>query len=279
VNPPELDYSAERFQVNVYKVYTDLKLILSDTKNENNPQVINLKDRLEELFAIFSEENGIDDDWSDYNKTRVGLIDNSNSMWYTWFVFELIGMKKTLMSSHLNHYYRQAEDQPIFISTMYNAIRTLSNIELDILEPKIEKISNWIDSKAIVHNLAIADDEKRIELTCSENEAYDYFKQLEDHKKLTATQIDRLIRANFEFGIKEKKTRLIIDIDKSHLSYFVKIFFKKYNWNDKNLINRTSKFLMLNFVMYDEELNNAEKLENFIKNLSKRRPKKYDFQE
>ena len=53
MNPPEIGYTTERFQVNVYEVYLEFKNILSAEENASNPHVINLLGRVEELFKIF----------------------------------------------------------------------------------------------------------------------------------------------------------------------------------------------------------------------------------
>jgi hypothetical protein len=272
----KIGYTTERFQVNVYEVYLEFKNILSAEENVSNPHVINLLSRLEELFTIFCKEYGIEDDWSVYNKKRVGLIDSSNTFWFTWFVFELACFKISKITIHLNSHYNKAEDKSIFLSKMYDSINLLINMELNILEPKIDKISNWIESKEYILELNKASQNKRIKLACDDEVVYDYFNKLVIHEKLTSDQVDKLIRANFEFGIEEKRTPLIIKLDKSHLTYFIKKFFDKHYWNDSKTVINTSIFLMQNFALYNAELNNMDKLRNLRKNLSKGRPAKYE---
>ena len=279
MNPPELGYIAQRFQVNVYEVYLEFKNILSAKENCTNPYVINLMGRLEELYLIFCRENGIEEDFSEYNKKRFGLIDSSNSLWHTWFVFELACIKISKITIHLHSHYKKAEDKAIFLSKMYNSIHLLSEMELSMLEPKIDKISNWIESKELLLELSEANQKKRFKLSCSEDVAYNYFNQLVIHDKLTTDQVDKLIRANFEFGIQEKKTLLIIKLDKSHLNYFIKKFFHNHYWNDNKSAINASIFLMQNFAKYHAELNSVEKQVNFRKNLSKSRPAKYLFED
>lgn len=276
MNPPEIGYTTERFQVNVYEVYLELKNILSAEENASNPHVINLLGRVEELFKIFCKENGIEGDWSEYNKKRVGLIDSSNAFWFTWFVFELACFKISKITIHLNSHYNKAEDKSIFLSKMYDSINLLINMELNILEPKIEKVSNWIEDKKFILERNKASQNKRIKLDCDDEVVYKYFNQLVIHEKLTSEQVDKLIRANFNFGIQENKTKLLIKLPKSHLNYFIKKFFVKYDWrNEKNNIS-TSIFLMENFAKYDAELNSKDKLRNLRKNLSKGRPLTYE---
>lgn len=278
MNPPEIGYTTERFQVNVYEVYLEFKSILSAEENGNKSHAINLLSRLEELFKIFCKENGIEDDWSEYNKKRVGLIDSSNTFWFTWFVFELASFKISKITIHLNRHYNKAEDKSIFLSKMYDSINLLINMELNILEPKIEKISNWIEDKKFILELNKASKNKRITITITDGEqvVYDYFNQLVIHEKLTSDQVDKLIRANFNFGTQENKTKLIIKLPKSHLNYFIKKFFVKYDWRNEYKTRSTSIFLLENFAKYDAELNSKDKLRNLRKNLSKGRPAKYE---
>jgi hypothetical protein len=277
MNPPELNYMTKPFQVNVYIVYLEMIRILTQENKKNNSKVKNLKNRIEELYICFCEENEIDIDCNDYNRRRLGLIDNKNNLWFTWFTFGLACMKSELIYSHLNIHYNKSQDPSTFINTVNNSVRILSNSELYFFEKKILNITNWINSKAIIYHLETEEREKRILPQIEKSAVYAYFEQLLVNDLLSKDQIDKLIRANFDFELPEKKVLLQIKLEKAHLNFFVSNFFRKYNWNEKKCGINTSKFLRENFEMYQEEVADLVKEYNLRSNLRTTPPKKYSF--
>jgi hypothetical protein len=277
MNPPELNYVTQPFQVNVYKIYLEMIRILNQKNKKNNSKAKNLKIRIEELYLFFCEENEIDNDCNDYNRNRLGLIDNTSPLWYTWFTFELVSMKSDLIYSHLNNHYNKSQDPSTFIGTLNSSIRALSNAEIFFFEQKILKITNWINTKAIEFGIDTTQSEKRISPQIVEKMVYVYFEQLLVNELLSKDQIDKLIRANFDFGLPVKKELLQIKIEKAHLNFFISNFFRNYNWNEKKCGINTSKFLRENFAMYKEEAINLEKEYTLRSNLRRTPPKKYLF--
>ncbi len=277
MNPPELNYITQPFQVNVYKIYLEMIRILNQKNKKNNSKSKNLKNIIEESYMFFCEENEIDNDCNDYNRTRLGLIDNTNPSWYKWFTLELVSMKSDLIYSHLNNHYNKSQDPSTFINTVNSSIRALSNAEIFFFEQKILRITNWINSKAIIYPLDTEEREKRILPQIEKSAVYAYFEQLLVNDLLSKDQIDKLIRANFDFELPEKKVHLQIKIEKAHLNFFVSNFFRNYNWNEKKCGINTSKFLRENFAMYKEEVADLEKEYNLRSNLRRTPPKKYSF--
>jgi hypothetical protein len=279
MNPPELPYKTEPFQVNVYKVYLKIIQVLSQKNNQKKPNARNLKERIEELYKIFCKEKGIDDDCNDYNRGRLGLIESTDNFWFTWFSFELVCLESALIYLHLNEHYKSAENKDVFLVTLKRAVSTISKAKLNSFEARLIKIVNWIDSrKSVLKGKTLNDieDQERYHPDISENIVFDYFNQLSKKGYLSEEQVENLVKANFNFGESKPKNKLKIKIPKSHLNYFVWSFFKKSKFNEKNFALHASKFLITNFEMYVEEESNIIKENNLRKNFRSNPPKGYN---
>jgi hypothetical protein len=281
MNPPELPYTTEPFQVNVYNVYLDIIEVLSRKKNTEKHNGRKLKEKIEELYKLFCEEKGIDDNCNDYNRRRLGLINSTDNLWFTWFSFELVCLDSALIFLHLNEHYNNTNNKEIFLATLNKVIKFISAAKLSCFESKLIKIVTWIDLKksntkefkeSLVEN-------QKYPINLTENEIQNYFFQLSDKGHLTKNQVINLVKANFikNETIVRMSLPILGNLPKSHLNFFVFQFFKKHGLNNKNYAVQTSQFLRENFELYKEENKSLVKENNLRKNLKSNTPKKFEF--
>ena len=278
MNQPEPPYTTEPFQVNVYNVYQNLIQILSQKNNLKKPKARALKKRVDELYKFFCEEKKIDDDCNDYNRRRLGLIESTDSFWFTWFSLELVCLDSALIYLHLNEHYKSTVNKDTFLVTLQSAVRAVSKANLNSFEAKLIKIVNWIDSRKSVikgQSLDNIEEQERYHPDISEEIVFNYFKQLSKKSYLSEEQVENLIKANFNFGEPVPKNKLKIKLPKSHLNYFVWSFFKISKFNEKNFALHASKFLITNFEMYGQEESNIIKENNLRKNFRSNPPNGY----
>jgi hypothetical protein len=281
MNPTEEPYTTEPFQVNVYKVYLKIIQVLSKKNNQKKPGARILKERIGESYKIFCEEKGIDDDYNDYNRGRLGLIESTDGFWFTWFSYELVCLESALIYLHLNQHYKKAKNKKVFLATLHRSLNFISVSKLSCFESKLLKIVTWIDSKnsKTKEKIEIQSGDKKYSINLSETEIQEYFFQLSDKGHLTRDQIIQMIKANFISDKTNIKVQLPIlgNLNKSHLNFFVYQFFKKYGLNNKNSAMHTSQFLRGNFKIYEEENKCLVKENNLRKNFKSTTPKKFEF--
>jgi hypothetical protein len=281
MNPPDLPYTTEPFQVNVYNVYLEITRILSQKSNSSKPKAKALKERIKELYDSFCEVKGIDENCNDYNRRRLGLIINKDNLWFTWFSIELVCLDSAIIYSHLNEHFNNAENKEVFLVNVQRAINALSKSSVHCFESKLLKIVNWIDSKKS-NTKEIKEshfENKKYPINLTQIEIQNYFFQLSNKGHLTNDQVINLVKANFIPDEPNGRIKLPIlgNLPKSHLSFFVYQFFKKYGLNNKNSAMHTSQFLRGNFEIYEEENKNLVKENNLRKNLKSNTPKKFEF--
>jgi hypothetical protein len=281
MNQSEPPYTTEPFQVNVYNVYQNLIQILSQKNNLKKPKARALKKRVDELYKFFCEEKEIDDDCNDYNRRRLGLIESTDSFWFTWFSLELVCLESALIYLHLNQHYKKAKNKKVFLATLHRSLTFISVSKLSCFESKLLKIVTWIDSKnsKTKEKIEIASGDKKYSINLNETEIQEYFFQLSDKGHLTRDQIIQMVKANFISDKTNIKVQLPIlgNLHKSHLNFFVYQFFKKYGLNNKNSAMHTSQFLRENFEIYEEENKSLIKENNLRKNFKSTTPKKFEF--
>jgi hypothetical protein len=189
-------------------------------------------------------------------------------------------LSSVLLTNRLDESFNKAEKPDEFLNSLLTTIRFLSAPNLDSFEFNLLKIKGWIDAKksySLMNSEYPMENEDRYSPIGDVESVTNYFKQLSDKGLLSLDQVEKLVIANFNFGNAVPREKLNIKLPKSHLTYFVWSFFKKYGFNEKNVAIHTSQFLRFNFLMYKEESLNEVKEFYLRKNFRSSQPKKYEF--
>jgi hypothetical protein len=281
MEPEEENYEIDVDQINVTEVYEKFIQILSKPKVQRYKHGKLLNRQIEELYQLFCEENGIKPDFSHYNRNRYSIISQSDKRWFTWFNYKILTFTKAQIPFHLDKHYSIADDKNKFMKLIGDqTMNFIGGIEIPGLEEKIREITRWAEKKKDLHSNVIWElkpGDNRLIPNKGEIGLRDYFQQLVDDLYMDQDQVDHLIQANFKYGEFIDVKKFTIEIDDSHLIYFIHHFFKRYTPELKNPAMRTSKFLTTNFTNFIEQSEDLHKEATWRGNFRNKVPKKYPF--
>jgi hypothetical protein len=279
MEPLEKKYRPKPHQINVHDINGKIKSFLTSKSNLKKKSARTLMERVEELYDLFYEQEGIDKESSYFIQRKLSWIDNKHDFWFTWFSFELVCKSSVLLTNLLEEHYNRADKPDEFLNSLLTTLRFLSGPNLDSFEFNLLKIKGWIDAKksySLKNSEYPIENEDRYSPNGDIESVTNYFKLLSDKGLLSLDQVEKLVIANFNFGNAVPREKLNIKLPKSHLTYFVCCFFKKYGFNEKNKAIHTSQFLRFNFLMYKKESLDEIKEYNLRKNFRSILPKKYE---
>jgi hypothetical protein len=274
MNPKEIPFTMNEFELNVTKVFEDINKVFEKPSLKNKKAIINLKRKIQELYSIFLDKKGITSSYSHFNVNRFSIIDETADEWHTWYAFHLISLPIARLKIKLENDYQHATDKNKFVSDIdFYVIRFLSPHEVEFFKTKIVEMSIWVISKKFPEHQNINNE------TYSSNKTIDFvnshFNKLVNHKIMSQEDVAYLIASNFVPDSKLKPKKFELKLEKSHLNFFVHSFFKTYLTTQKNISLKTSSFLINNFDMYQEEANDSKKEASNRKNFRSIEPKKY----
>ena len=274
MNPKEIAFTMNEFELNVTKVFEDINKVFEKPSLKSKKAIINLKRKIQELYSIFLAKKGITSSYSHFNVNRFSIIDETADEWHTWYAIHLISLPIARLKIKLENDYQHATNKEKFVSDIdFYVVRFLTPLEVEFFKTKIVEISIWVISKKYPQHQNINNENycsiKTIEFVNS------HFNKLVNHKIMSQEDVAYLIASNFvpDSKLKPKKFELILE--KSHLNFFAHSFFKKYLTTQKNIALKTSTFLIKNFEMYQEEANDSKKEASNRKNFRSIEPKKY----
>ena len=277
MNPKEIPFTMNEFELNVTKVFEDINKVFEKQSLKSKTAIVILKRNIQELYSIFLAKKGITSSYSHFNVNRFSIIDETADEWHTWYAFHLISLPIARLKIKLENDYHNATDKNKFVSDIdFYVIRFLSPHEVEFFKTKIVEMSIWVISKKYPEHQNINNENyssyKTIEFVNS------HFKKLVNHKIMSQEDVDYLIASNFVPDTKLKPKKFELKLEKSHLNFFAHSFFKKYLSTQKNIALKTSTFLINNFEMYKEEANDSKKEASNRKNFRSIEPKKYFLQ-
>ena len=277
MNPKEIPFTMNEFELNVTKVFEDINKVFEKPSLKSKKAIINLKRKIQELYSIFLDKKGITSSYSHFNVNRFSIIDETADEWHTWYAFHLISLPIARLKIKLENDYQHATDKNKFVSDIdFYVIRILSPLEVEFFKTKIVEMSIWVISKKFPEHQNINNEtyksDKSIELVKS------HFQKLVTNNIMSQEDVDYLILSNFDPKSNLKPKKFEVKLEKSHLNFFIHSFFKKYLINENNFAIKTSTFLINNFEMYKEEANDSKKEASNRKNFRSIEPKKYFLQ-
>ena len=277
MNPKEIPFTMNEFELNVTKVFEDINKVFEKQSLKSKKAIVILKRNIQELYSIFLEKKGITSSYSHFNVNRFSIIDETADEWHTWYAFHLISLPIARLKIKLENDYHNATDKNKFVSEIdFYVIRFLSPHEVEFFKTKIVEMSIWVNSKNHSENDFVLNDSY---VFFKSNEFIkSYFMKLVDHNLMSQKDVEYLIASNFVPDSKLKPKKFEIKLEKSHLNFFIHSFFKKHLINEKNIALKTSTFLINNFKMYKEEAIDSKKEAYNRKNLRSIEPKKYYLQ-
>jgi len=284
MNPEEQSYTTEAYQINVAKVYEKLNnAFASKPSLLKSKKARNLKANINLSFELFREKKGIQDDYSHYNVNCHSLIDSSHEDWFTWFAYQILVLPISQITLYLEHHLNNAANKDEFLLLIENqTMRFLSPIDVSYFQSRINYVSIWVTKHT--YDIQKKEDQQnnyayeRISNLPDEQIVQTYFHQLSVNDFMTKEDVNHLIKANFDFGEAVPMKKFNITIDKSHLNFFVRHFFKKYIFSQVNIGMAVSQFLRNNFTLYNEESMNSKKESNLRKSFRTTPPKRYPFE-
>lgn len=277
MNPKEIPFTMNEFELNVTKVFEDINKVFEKQSLKSKKAIVILKRNIQELYSIFLEKKGITSSYSHFNVNRFSIIDETADEWHTWYAFHLISLPIARLKIKLENDYHNATDKNKFVSEIdFYVIRFLSPHEVEFFKTKIVEMSIWVNSKNHSENDFVLNDSY---VFFKSNEFIkSYFMKLVDHNLMSQKDVEYLIASNFDSESKLTPKKFEIKLEKSHLNFFIHSFFKKHLINEKNIALKTSTFLINNFKMYKEEAIDSKKEAYNRKNLRSIEPKKYYLQ-